>query len=129
MQRARNQAQIASDLRQITDALAEAQSERQRFRLLKSASPELVSILAARKPEESSAVARFREYQNFKLPLRGNDLEVPGGPHVAKALERTREALFTGEISQDEARSFARKMAMKYLDREQELPNPSPQGQ
>jgi tRNA nucleotidyltransferase (CCA-adding enzyme) len=129
MKRARNLVQIANEVPQISDALAEAQSERQRFRLLKSASPELLSILASRKPEESNAVARFREYQNFKLPLRGNDLEVPGGPHVAKALERTREALFTGEISQEQVRAFAREMAMKYLDREQELTNPSPQGQ
>ena len=43
-------------------------------------------------------MARFQEFQKFKLPLRGNDLEVPLGPHVARALERTREAVFSGEI-------------------------------
>jgi hypothetical protein len=35
---------------------------------------------------------------------------------VAKALERTREAVFTGEIPQAEAKTFAREMAIKYLD-------------
>jgi tRNA nucleotidyltransferase (CCA-adding enzyme) len=129
MKRARNLMQIANELPLFSDALAEAQTERQRFRLLKAASPELLSLLGARKPPESDAVARFREYQNFKLPLRGNDLEVPGGPHVAKALERTREALFTGEISHEQVRSFAREMAMKYLNREQQATDPSQQGQ
>jgi hypothetical protein len=61
-------------------------------------------------------VARFQEFQNFKLPLRGNDLEVPGGPHVAKALERTREAVFTGEIGPSDAQSYARELAKKYLE-------------
>ena len=64
-------------------------------------------------------MSRFREFQRFKLSLRGNDLEVPGGPHVARALERTREAVFNGEIPADQARSFARDLAIKYLSREQ----------
>jgi len=38
---------------------------------------------------------------------------------VAKALERTRVAVFTGEIEPDQARTFAREMAIKYLNREQ----------
>jgi hypothetical protein len=63
-------------------------------------------------------VTRYREYRDFKLPLRGNDLDVEAGPHVAKALERAREAVFTGEVSADEARAFAREMALKYLNRQ-----------
>lgn len=116
--RARNVVQIANEVPRFTDALAEAQSDRQRFRLLKRATPEMLSVLAATVPAEQSHVARFNEFQNFKLPLRGNDLEVPLGPHIAKALERTREAVFTGEIDPAQARSFAREMAIKYLDRE-----------
>ena len=54
--------------------------------------------------------------EQFKLALRGNELEVPGGPHVARALERTREAVFNGEIPADQARSFARDLAIKYLN-------------
>ncbi|HKO01961.1 MAG TPA: hypothetical protein VJ032_09730, partial [Thermoanaerobaculia bacterium] len=100
-------------------AVGELHSDRQRFRLYKSVSRELLSILAARRPEEQEHVARFHDYLKFKLPLRGNDLEVPLGPHVAKALERTREAVFGGEIDVTEARSFAREMAIKYLSHEQ----------
>jgi tRNA nucleotidyltransferase (CCA-adding enzyme) len=114
--RARNLIQIANELPRFTDALADATSDHQRFRLFKHASPEMLSIVAASAPGEQPHVARFQEFRSFKLPLRGNDLEVPLGPHVAKALERTREAVFTGEIPQAEARTFARAMAIKYLN-------------
>ena len=113
--RARNLVQIANELPRFLDALSDAKSERQRLRLLRHATPELLSAIAAWQPDRSGEVARFQQFQNFKLPLRGNDLEVPGGPHVAKALERTREAVFTGEIGAGEAQSYARDLAKKYL--------------
>jgi tRNA nucleotidyltransferase (CCA-adding enzyme) len=113
--RARNVIQIANELPRFSDALAEATTDRQRFRILRHASPEMLCVVAASQPDP---VARFHEFRKFELPLRGNDLEVPGGPHIAKALERTREAVFTGEIAPAEARTFAREMAIKYLDRE-----------
>ncbi len=116
--RARNVVQIANELPRFTDALAEATSDHQRFRLFKHVSPEMLSVVAATLPDEEEHVARFHNFQNFTLPLRGNDLEVPLGPHIAKALERTREAVFTGEIDPGQARTFAREMAIKYLDRE-----------
>ena len=114
--RARNVVQLANELPRYTDALAETSSDHERFRLFDQVSPEMLSIVAATVPEERPNVARFLEFQSFKLPLRGNDLEVPPGPHVAKALELTREAVFTGQIQPDEARTFAREMAIKYLD-------------
>ena len=117
--RARNTLQIARDLARFDKALSEAATDRQRFRLLKKASPELLTLVGADRPAERDHVSRFQEFQRFKLPLRGNDLEVPGGPHVARALERTREAVFTGEITADQARTFARDLAIQYLSREQ----------
>ncbi len=117
--RVRNVVQIANELSRFTDSLSEATSDRQRFRILKHASPELLAVIAAAVPDDGPHVARFQNYQRFRLPLRGTELEVPLGPHVAKALERTREAVFMGEIGPEEARSFARQMAIKYLNREQ----------
>jgi len=116
--RAKSVMQIARDLPRFEEALQDARSDRQRFRLFKSVSPEVLRLIAAEQPGESDNVARFEEFQKFRLALRGNELEVPGGPHVAKALERTRVAVFTGEIQPDEARAFAREMAIKYLSRE-----------
>jgi len=113
--RARNTLHVVYDLERFVDALASARTERQRFRLYKSATPEMLSLIGAYEPEEARRLARYQEFQSFKLPLRGNDLEVPGGPHVAKALERTREAVFNGEIPVDDARTFAREIALKYL--------------
>jgi tRNA nucleotidyltransferase/poly(A) polymerase len=114
--RARNVIQLANELARFTDALSEATSDEARFRLFKHVSPEMLRTVAATTPQEQTNVARFEEFQSFKLPLRGNDLEVPPGPHVAQALDRTREAVFTGEVPISEARSFAREMAIKYLD-------------
>jgi tRNA nucleotidyltransferase (CCA-adding enzyme) len=116
--RARNVMQVANEIPRFVDALSEATSDRQRFRLLKAATPETLAVIAAAAPEQQPHVTRYCEYREFKLPLRGNDLEVEPGPHVAKALERAREAVFTGEVSADDARAFAREMALKYLNRE-----------
>lgn len=116
--RARAAMQIAHDLPRLQKALSAAPSDRQRFRLYKSVAPEMLALLMADKPAEGEHVVRFEEFRRFKLALRGNELEVPAGPHVAKALERTREAVFSGEIAPDQARTFAREMAIKYLGRE-----------
>lgn len=117
--RARNVVQIANELGRFADALSEAKSERQRLRALKHASPELLSVLAATQPEEQPHLERFREFKTFSIPLRGNDIELPPGPHISRAIERTREAVFTGEIPPEEARSFAQQIAQKYFERSQ----------
>jgi tRNA nucleotidyltransferase/poly(A) polymerase len=119
--RARAVLQIARELGRFERALGDAITDRQRFRLMKSATPEMLTLVAAERPDEQPHIARFHNFKKFKLALRGNDLEVPGGPHVAKALERTREAVFTGEIPAEQARAYARNMALKYLDHEQQL--------
>jgi hypothetical protein len=117
--RARNIVQIANELPRVLDSLESAQSDRQRFRVFRGLSDEMLSTVSHSEPATQSQVARWEEYRNFKLPLRGNDLEVPAGPHVAKALERTREAVFNGEVAAEDARRFAHEVAMKYLEREQ----------
>jgi tRNA nucleotidyltransferase/poly(A) polymerase len=108
--------QIARELSAFEQSLKGARSDQQRFRLYKTVAPEMLRILAADRPHEGKHIARYEAFQKFTIPLRGNELEVPGGPHVAKALERTREAVFTGEIKPDQAKSFAREMAIKYLE-------------
>ena len=117
--RTRNVIQIANELPRFREGLAEANDDRQRFRLLRNASAEALSTLAATAPNEGNNIARFNEYERFRLPLRGNDLEVPPGPHVAQALERTREAVFSGEIEASDARTFARRVALEYLQRDE----------
>jgi hypothetical protein len=49
------------------------------------------------------------------LPVRGSDLGVEPGPHIAHALDDTRIAIFLGEISPADAAGFARSRALHYL--------------
>jgi tRNA nucleotidyltransferase/poly(A) polymerase len=114
--RARAVVEVANELPRVLEALAEAGEDRERFRILRSVSPEMLALLAAERPEERPNLQRFVEYENFRLPLRGNDLEVPSGPHIAKALEQTREAVFTGEIPAEQARSYAKAVAKRLLE-------------
>lgn len=114
--RARAVVEIANELPRVLESLAAAGEDRERFRIYRSVSPEMLALLAAERPEERPNLQRFVEYENFRLPLRGNDLEVPGGPHIARALEQTREAVFTGEIPAEQARSYAKAVAKRLLE-------------
>ena len=114
--RARAVVEIANELPRVLEALAGASEDRERFRIYRSVTPEMLALIAAERPEERTYLQRFVEYENFRLPLRGNDLEVPGGPHIARALEQTREAVFSGEIPAEQARSYARAVAKRLLE-------------
>ncbi len=114
--RARIVVEIANELPRVAEAVAEAREDRERFRLYRSLSDEMLAVLAAEHPEERTHLGRFHEFESFTIPLRGNDLEVPGGPHVARALEETRTAVFNGEIAPENARSYAREIARRFLE-------------
>ncbi|HYK04829.1 MAG TPA: hypothetical protein VE974_23955 [Thermoanaerobaculia bacterium] len=114
--RARSVVEIANELPRVEEQLGAAPDERTRFRIYRSVSPEMLTVIATEVPHEQRHIQRYRDYENFKLPLRGNDLEVPGGPHVAQALEQTREAVFSGEIPPEEARSYAKRVAKRLLE-------------
>jgi tRNA nucleotidyltransferase/poly(A) polymerase len=114
--RARAVVEIANELPRVLEQIDSAGGERERFRVWRSVTPEMLALVAAERPDERLHLQRFHEYENVRLPLRGNDLEVPGGPHVARALEETREAVFSGEIPAEQARSYARAVARQLLD-------------
>jgi tRNA nucleotidyltransferase/poly(A) polymerase len=114
--RAKTVVELANDLPRVKDSLASAREERERFRIYRDVSPEMLTVIGAERPEEVPHIRRYHDFENFKLPLRGNDLEVPGGPHVAQALEQTRQAVFDGKIAPEEARSYAREVARRLLN-------------
>lgn len=114
--RARTIIEIANELPRIEESLAAAADERTRFTILRRLAPETLAVIAAEHPEQAEHIRRFMEFSEFKLPLRGNDLEVPGGPHVAVALEQAREAVFNGEIPPEQARSYAREVARRLME-------------
>jgi hypothetical protein len=90
-------------------------SSSSRFSGFRSRSRESLAVLRAEDPDAAHAVDEFFGLLRVNLPFRGNQLGVPPGPHIALAMERTREALFSGETSQREARAFARAKALQYL--------------
>lgn len=116
--RARTLVEIANELPRVLEDLAAATDDRERFRICRGVSPEMLALIAAERPAERATLQRFHEYEDFRLPLRGNDLDVPGGPHIAIALEKTREAVFNGEIPAEQARTYARAVARQLLDEE-----------
>ena len=116
--RLRNVLQIAHDLPAVARDLERSESEAGRFRIFKTQSNEALAAIAAGRLVMADEIVRFRSFREFKLTLKGNDLQVAPGPHVARALERTREAIYFGQISPQEARDFATSLALKYLNRE-----------
>jgi tRNA nucleotidyltransferase/poly(A) polymerase len=114
--RARAVLQIANDLPLIEESLAEAHQEQDRFLIYRRLSPEMLTVIASERPEELPNLRRYHEYESFTLPIRGNDLEVPPGPHIAVALEQTREAVFNGRIAPEEARAYAREVAKRLME-------------
>ena len=111
--------EIANDMPHFEESLAGAKDDAQRFRLYRGVSPEMLAVVATELPSEAPLIARWREFEQFRLPLRGNDLEVPGGPHVAKALEETRQAVWNGDIPPEQARSYAREIAKRLMEETQ----------
>ncbi len=118
--RLRSVLQIARDLPAVERDLEQAGSEALRFRIFKAQSKEALAVMAADRSGIAEEIVRFRSFREFSLPVKGNDLQVPPGPHVARALERTREAVWFGQITQQEAPAFATKLALKYLSREEQ---------
>jgi tRNA nucleotidyltransferase (CCA-adding enzyme) len=114
--RARAVVEIANELPRVEEELRAAGDDRERFRIYRGVSPEMLTVLASEVPEELPHIRRYRDFENFRLPLRGNDLEVPGGPHVAQALEETRAAVFNGEIAPEDARSYAKKVVRALME-------------
>lgn len=114
--RARTVVELANELPRVLESLQSATDDRERFAIYRSVTPEMLVLVAAERPEERTNLQRFHEFESFRLPLRGNDLEVPGGPHVAQALEQTREAVFSGAIPAEQAKTYARQVARRLLE-------------
>lgn len=117
--RARAVVEIANELPRFLESLAAATNDAERFRLYRGVSPEMLAVVAVERSSEIALIERWREFERFKLPLRGNDLEVPSGPHVARALEETRRAVWSGEVAPEKARSYAKEVARRLLEEAQ----------
>jgi tRNA nucleotidyltransferase (CCA-adding enzyme) len=111
----RNIASIVASLQSWAESLERDQRPREQFASLRALTPEALAMLAGMGKRQQSAVEAFTACQATKLGFRGGDLGVPPGPHIARAIEETREALYLRELTPSEARAFARKLALSYL--------------
>jgi tRNA nucleotidyltransferase (CCA-adding enzyme) len=111
----RNIAAIVASLRSWAGGLSRDQSPREQFASLRGLTGEALAMLAGMGEQQRIAVEAFTACQETKLAFRGGDLGVPPGPHIARAIEETREALYLREVAASEARAFARKLALSYL--------------
>lgn len=80
-----------------------------------TAVPEELLALLEHDPALRETANRERTARRIELPFRGHELGLPPGPHLGHAFRDTREAIASGEITRDEALSFARSRALEYL--------------
>lgn len=83
-------------------------------RSLASAAPELLALLE-REPATREVASRETRVRATRLPFGGDELDLPPGPHLGRALRETREAIVDGHIDESGARAFARDRALEYL--------------
>lgn len=91
--------------------------ERQALARFRDVSLEKMAVAAASDPRLDPLLRRYRDFARLDIGIRGDQLGVPSGPHIGSALEKTRQALFFGEIRPEEAEAFARQAALEYLER------------
>jgi len=99
----------------LVGTLATLETDRQRFRALTSSTEEQLVLLEAEDSRLESLLERYRMFLHTDLGIRGDELGVTGGPHIARALEATREAVFWGDVPANEAREYASRLARSYL--------------
>lgn len=105
----------AGSMKSIVEAIGDAHSDAERYSVCRAASKELLAVAAAASPSIEPMVMRYLASLTLEIGVRGDQLGVPPGPHVARALDRTRQALFAGEIAALDARTFACAKALQYL--------------
>ncbi|MHB0969688.1 MAG: tRNA nucleotidyltransferase/poly(A) polymerase family protein [Thermoanaerobaculia bacterium] len=105
----------AASLTRTVEAIGRAHGDAEKYAVCRAASRELLAVAAAASPSIESMVMRYLASLRREIGVRGDQLGVPPGPHVARALDRTRQALFAGEIAAHDARTFACAKALQYL--------------
>lgn len=106
---ARREAPLANDL-------AREQPADEAFAACEAASPEERFLAAVERPEVADLVSRFENAAAAARSIRGDDLGVPPGPWIGRALRQARRDLFAGRVDERDAPAFARRLAMQYLN-------------
>lgn len=113
--RIRGVLEIIDGIERLSPALTGETDERSRVVLLRGKSEETLAALLAWNGDLEPTILRARELRGMRLTIRGDELGVVSGPHIARALEVAREALFWGDIGPEGVDEYARALARSYL--------------
>lgn len=116
LRRRKHAIEIIARAAAVRERLHRSDSETDRLAVARDSSDELLIYAAADLPWFAGWFDRLLDFRRLQLPFTGADLGVAPGAHVGVALDRTREAIFLGEVSPGDALVFARATAMKYLE-------------
>ncbi len=112
----REAAALVDESEQFHLKLLEAPGPAERLRLCGRQSDSMLAFVRSWTAEAREIVEAYLRYRRLSLGFGGEALQVPPGPHVGRALQRTREAVFLEEIAPEEALSFAQREALQYLN-------------
>lgn len=118
--RARKAVALMHEAARLVSGIEETPDPLARLRLCAKAGPETAVLASALSDAAAATIHQFRDYAQTDLGIRGDQLGLPYGPHIARALESAREALYLGRITRAEALDFARRAGLQYLKGELE---------
>jgi len=95
--------------------LVSAKEPRAQFLLCEQAPPELLALASSDDLRARNIVHAFREYQATEIAVRGDQLDLPPGPHIAHGLREARLARWQGTLRAVDEQTFARNAALQYL--------------
>jgi len=96
--------------------LGEATSVREWLSLLDRVPDEMIALIEVVAPHFPDRFQQLRELRELQLPFSGDDLGLPPGPHIGRAMREVRIALALGEIAPGVAVAFARNLGLQYLE-------------
>ena len=89
---------------------------RAQFLLCEREPVEMLVLASIDDQQARGIVEAFRQYQATEIGVRGDELDLPPGPHIAHGLRETRFARWEGTLEAKDERTFARTAALQYLD-------------
>lgn len=95
--------------------LVNAPGPRAQFVMCEREPPELLALASTDDRRARDIIEAFRQYQAMDIGVRGDELELPSGPHIAHGLREARFARWEGTIAAADERGFARTAALQYL--------------
>lgn len=96
--------------------LVTAPGPRAQFLLCEREPAELLALASIDDQRARGIVELFRQYQATEISVRGNELGLPPGPHIAHGLREARFGRWEGTLKAADERAFARTAALQYLN-------------